>query len=487
MILPFLLALLAFVALLPILSPLLSSARPVGERAQFDQAVYRDQLQELERDIERGLVTAAEAETARLEIQRRLLAASREQSRQSRLSRSPVMAAIILALVGGGSVLTYVYLGAPGLPDMPYASRPQAKNDMHDQARQAVEQLAAHLKQDPKDGQGWLLLARSLSALRDWDHAESAYRQAMSLGQDAADIQADHAEVLVMRAGGTVTPLAEAAFQKVLAADPDNAMARYYLALGRLQAGEPKKAIDGFQGLLALLPADSPLRTQIGQQIAGAAQAAGISMPELAKGTVDKSQGPSASQMAQAASMSPAQREAMVRGMVADLAAKQEADPANFDGWMRLGRAYAVLKDMDKAMAAYAKAQALRPDDLAVPEAEAQALLADYKPGEPLPERAVQLLHRIEAKDPHQVMAQWYLGLAAAQSGDTALARQHWQGLADRLPAGSEDRKMVEAALATLPGSGSANDAKTQGTPNGAANGTTRNGTTGPANATPGK
>jgi cytochrome c-type biogenesis protein CcmH len=234
---------------------------------------------------------------------------------------------------------------------------------------------------------------------------------------------------------------------------------------------------------LAFLPADSPLRAQIGQQIAGAAQAAGIPMPELAKGTAEKSQGPSASDMAQAANMSPAQREAMIRGMVANLAAKQDADPGNFDGWMRLGRAYAVLKDMDKAMAAYAKAQALRPDDLTVPEAEAQALLADYKPGEPLPDRAIRLLHQIEAKDPTQVMAQWYLGLAATQSGNVAEARQHWQGLADRLPAGSEDRKMVEAALATLPGSGSANSAKTQGAPNSDA----PDGTTSPTNAAPGK
>ncbi len=249
MILAFLLALLAFVALLPILSPLLRGGRPVAERTQFDQAVYRDQLQELERDIERGLVTPAEAETARLEIQRRLLAASRAQPQQIRLSRSPVLAALVLIVVGGGSVATYVYLGAPGLPDMPFASRPHAaQTDDRDQARQAVEQLVQRLRQNPEDGPGWLLLARSLSALGDWNRAELAYQQAMNLGQDGTDIQADHAEVLVMRAGGTVTPEAEAAFQKVLAADHDNAIARYYLALGRLQAGEPKQAIEGFQG-----------------------------------------------------------------------------------------------------------------------------------------------------------------------------------------------------------------------------------------------
>ena len=74
MILPFLLALLAFVALLPILAPLLRGSRPAPARASFDQAVYRDQLHELDRDIARGLITQTEADAARLEIQRRLLA-----------------------------------------------------------------------------------------------------------------------------------------------------------------------------------------------------------------------------------------------------------------------------------------------------------------------------------------------------------------------------------------------------------------------------
>ncbi len=96
---------------------------------------------------------------------------------------------------------------------------------------------------------------------------------------------ADHAEILVMQAGGTVTPAAEAAFQKVLKADPSSGIARYYLAVAAMQAGEPRKAIEGFQALLAELPADSPLRAQLGQRVAEAAQAAGIPVPELAKGT----------------------------------------------------------------------------------------------------------------------------------------------------------------------------------------------------------
>ncbi|HVY14362.1 MAG TPA: c-type cytochrome biogenesis protein CcmI, partial [Rhodopila sp.] len=372
MILAFLFALLAFLSLLPILKPLMTGSRPVPDRSQFDQAVYRDQLQELDRDIARGLISATEAETARIEIQRRLLAASREPSRQVRLTRSPAMAAFVLALVGGGSVLAYVYLGSPDLPDIPFSAQPrETANSPREQMRKAVDQLAEQVRQNPKDGGGWLRYARGLAALGDWGHAEAAYRQAIALGQDSPDIEADHAEMLVMQTGGTVTPAAEAAFRNVLSADQGNAMARYYLALAHLQAGEPRKAIDGLQGLLAILPSNSPLRDRIGRQIAQAAKTAGLPMPKLAEGSAPTPTGtppgPTASQEAQAAQMPAAQREAMIRGMVASLAAKQEADPGNFDGWMRLGRAYAVLNEPDKAAAAYDKAQALRPDDLSVP------------------------------------------------------------------------------------------------------------------------
>lgn len=470
MIQAFLLALLAFLALLGVALPLLRGGRPVAERAAFDQAVYRDQLRELDRDIERGLVTAEEAESSRLEIQRRLLAADRRQARAARLSRSPVLAGAVMVFVAGGAIATYLALGSPGLPDVPFAGRPPQQAEAHGedtaQMRNAVEALAKRLQQNPNDGPGWLLFARSLSTMGDYDRAEMAYREAMKLGRDSAEVQADHAEMLVMQANGIVTPAAEEAFRKVLATDPDNIAGRYYLALARMQAGEPKRAIEGLQGLLAILPSDSPLREQIGAQVAEAAKAAGIPAPPLEKGTgpapkqaagapptqKNAAPGPSAADMAAASEMSENQREAMIRGMVANLAAKQEAEPGNFDGWMRLGRAYAVLKDSAKSAEAFAKARALRPDDLSVPEAEAQVLMTGYKPGDKVPTRVVELLTQVAAKDPNRPEALWYLGLAASMDGNAAEARRRWTALKTLLPAGSEDRKMVEAALATLPG-----------------------------------
>ena len=442
MIEPFLLALLAFLAILPILLPLLKGGRPVADRAAYDQAVYRDQLRELERDVQRGLATAEDTEASRIEIQRRILAADRMQGQRVRLSRSPVLGVVVGLVVGIGSVLTYLDLGSPGLPDVPFASRP--KDNQVAQRRDALEALAKHLQQNPKDGPGWLQFARGLAMMGNYGRAEAAYGQAIALGQDGLDVQADRAEMMVMVADGAVTPAAETVFQKVLATDPANPMAQYYLALARAQAGEPGRAIEGFQKLLTALPADSPMRGQIGKQIADAARQAGMPVPALAQGAAPASS-------PDAGALTNAQRDAMIRGMVAQLAAKQAADPGNFDGWMRLGRAYAVLGEMDQSSDAYAKARALRPDDLSVPEAEAEALMTGFKPGQKMPDRVISLMNQVVAKDPKQPMALWYLGLNAAQNGQSGEARLRWQALADQLPSGSDDRKMVEQALATLP------------------------------------
>lgn len=80
--------------------------------------------------------------------------------------------------------------------------------------------------------------------------------------------------------------------------------------------------------------------------------------------------------MANAAQMSDAARQAMIRGMVERLATKQQSTPDDLDGWLRLGRAYGVLGERDKALAAYQRAQALLPADSQQRQAVAAAIEA---------------------------------------------------------------------------------------------------------------
>ena len=140
----------------------------------------------------------------------------------------------------------------------------------------------------------------------------------------------------------------------------------------------------------------------------------------------------------------------MIRGMVANLAAKQEANPTDLDGWLRLGRAYAVLHEADKSADAYDKAAALKPGDVSIPLQEVRALLQDHAPTDKLPPRVIAVLKHVEATDPEQPLVLWYLGMAAAQDAHPDEARRYWSTLLTKLPPGSEDAQMIHSAVDAL-------------------------------------
>jgi cytochrome c-type biogenesis protein CcmH len=258
-----------------VLGPLLKPARAPVTREAFDRAVYRDQLKELEREVARGAVAENEAATARLELQRRLLAADSDDKAASAGTRKPLLAgalALAIVLIAGG---LYWRLGSPGVPDDPYANR-QAERDQ-------VAQQQAQLNQ--------------------------------------------------------------------------------------------------------------------------------------------------------------------IRGMVAKLADDMKQHPGDLEGWLRLGRSYAVLGQPDAAAAAFAQAEKLKPNDPAVLMAEAQALMAGLPIAEQLTPQVVALLDRIQTIDPDEPAVLWYLGLHAAQQGDFKTARANWEKVKEKMPPGSDEARTVATAI----------------------------------------
>lgn len=431
--------------------PLMKSARPAPERGRFDRAVYRDQLQELERDVTRGLIAGDEAAAARLEIERRLLAtAAQAEPAPARGAGSPVLAVALALAVPAAAAVLYFALGAPGVPDQPFAQRGSERasaaaggaGELH----KAAAALQQRLKANPDNVADWLLLGQTEASLAHWQGSAAAFGEAMRLTKDRPDIAVAYGEALLMEAEGIVTPRARAALAKALAGDPANKAARYYLALGEAQAGDAAAAIAAWQKLAAEEPADSPLRPELKARIADTALSAKLPVPQLAAPAA----GPSAEQVANAGAMTPEQREQMIHGMVDQLAAKLAAAPDDLEGWMKLGRAYGVLGERDKAVDAYAHAERLKPDDTRILLAEAELLLPGGAPETPLPEQLIGLLQRVDALDPRQPAALWYLGLAAAQRRDFAAARGYWQRLLEVLPADSDRRGPIAAALEAL-------------------------------------
>jgi cytochrome c-type biogenesis protein CcmH len=363
------LLLLTIGAMAAIVVPLLRGRQaPAPPRAAFDRAVYRDQLGEIARDLERGTLDADQAMAARLEIERRLLATDEpDEPAAARLPVRGITAIALAAAVAAGAMAVYLALGSPQLGDEPLAARRDDGTAPHAPADLAasVDALAARLKEVPDDARGWLLLARSQATLQRWQDSAASYQHAMTL-TDSPEASAGLGEMLVMASDGLVTPAARSAFTTTLARDPGNTPARFYLALGDAQDGKASEAIAAWGKLVDEAPPGAPWLPLVRQHMAETARAAGIALPpqaarQAAPQPAPPSTGgaPSAADIEAVQAMSPAERQAMIRSMVERLAARLDANPDDAEGWQRLARAYAVLGETAKAEAAAARAAAL--------------------------------------------------------------------------------------------------------------------------------
>jgi cytochrome c-type biogenesis protein CcmH len=339
----FVFAIMTAVAVFAVLWPLGRSIR--AQREGSEANVYKDQLAELDRDADVGLIGAAEASAARVEIGRRLLAsADVERPVPLRASRGMRRAVAAFALVGLPVLALAVYLplGSPMQGDDPLAGRTKtaAASQPLDNL---VAQVEAHLEKNPTDGRGWAVLAPVLTKLGRFDDAARAYRNAITYAGDTADRHADLGEVLAMAAGGVVTAEAKSELERAVAMKPGEPKASYFLGLAAEQDGRPKDAAAIWRAIVDKSPADAPWRPMLQAQIA---RIEGTPLPALPDETI-----------ASAQSMSDADRSAMIRGMVDKLAARLQQNGDDVEGWLRLVRAYMVLGDADKARGAQAQAR----------------------------------------------------------------------------------------------------------------------------------
>jgi cytochrome c-type biogenesis protein CcmH len=203
-----------------------------------------------------------------------------------------------------------------------------------------------------------------------------AYRHAADLSGHRADIMGDWGEAQVLAAEGRVTPAAREAFEAALA-DKENApRSRYYLALAKMQQGDPKSALQAWVDLAADAPADAEWLPLVRQRIIEAAAKLGVDPSTLKTSSGMPSQAAVAATAQATGNASPEDRRAMIEGMVGKLAARLEQQPDDVEGWARLGRSYMVLKEPAKAREAYARALQLKPGDASLEQALAEAAAA---------------------------------------------------------------------------------------------------------------
>src|SRR5436190_2637289 len=178
-------------------------------------------------------------------------------------ARAALAGAIVLLVfaIGGG---LYWWLGRPDL-----AQRSLTRIEDRDYAG-VIAELARDVRRRPNDVRGWLYLGAGYMKLRDPDDAAKAFARAIQTAgpKPPPGLYALCGEALTEAASGAIGPEAAAAFEKTIALDPRNVMARYYLGLWHAQKHETEQAVAIWRSLLADAPPGAPWRGEVVNRIA---------------------------------------------------------------------------------------------------------------------------------------------------------------------------------------------------------------------------
>ncbi|MDX1400459.1 MAG: c-type cytochrome biogenesis protein CcmI [Kiloniellales bacterium] len=339
-----------------LLRPLGRKRGQVAARQEFDITVYKDQLNEVQRDKERGLIDEAEAEAAKAEIGRRILAsqdgasAEGDTGKSKRLDAKPmatqILAGIIVTALAVGAFGIYLYLGSPGQPGLPFAERLDLKQVPHSSPEELLAQVQEQVKRQPEDAQSWLTLARLLRERGDFADSIEAYRTASELLPGRAQVLAELAETIVAESDGIVVPEARQIFAKVLELDPASPHGLYYAGLALSQDGRLEDARNIWGQLASASPPDAPWMPILRQQ---------LSRIDEALGKPPKAEDPGLANL-------PAEQAQMIKEMVAGLASRLEEDGDDLEGWIMLARSYRILGNTDAALSALERAEPLLND-----------------------------------------------------------------------------------------------------------------------------
>lgn len=372
----------------PLMRRLDASRRP--HAPEID--VYKDQLQEIDREMDNGEIGKAEADLARTEIRRRLLAvdkAGETGTAPAPGGESRGLIVTVTCIVVLGSVGLYAITGRPevpaatarvsrndNLPVLPDGRTPSippsnATTQANDQVDNLIQGLAERLKSEPDDADGWRMLGWSYFNTKRYRQAADAYGRAATLTGTSASLYSAYGEALAMAANGLVTTEAMAQFKKTLELESTDARARFFVGLAKDQAGDSRAALNDWIKLLNDAKAGDDwapdLRSRILELAGQIGEDVTDRLPAETRTTgVEETpnvppKGPSPEDIRNAQELAPEDRQAMIRGMVDRLAERLKASPDDPDGWIRLIRSRMVLgqpqlarQALDEAVQAFA-------------------------------------------------------------------------------------------------------------------------------------
>ncbi len=341
-----------------------SETTPVSEDSTA--AVLVDQLEEVQRDFKRGVISEAEAMAAEQEIKRRILVQSRKTSQGAssltRAGRLPlVLSAVFVPVFAFGY---YSIMGSPEIPAVAFSERSTERQRVAE-VTDLTDQLYVRLSTDPAGGpsEGWMLLGQTYSRMGRFADAAEAFKIVSGRPEANSAVFSMLAEVLISAEQGIVTPAADSAIDRAVELNPSNPAAVFYRAVSLTQKGDVALAHDVLTARLTDADKYYPWMesfvreaNRIGAEIGKAP----VSLDSYAQ--VATAPGPTQADIENAQDLTADERQAFIRSMVERLAARLEDEPNDVDGWMRLGSSYSVLGDTVQAISAFERAETLLSD-----------------------------------------------------------------------------------------------------------------------------
>jgi cytochrome c-type biogenesis protein CcmH len=281
-----------------LLWPLLKRTATASAREQEKTlSIFRQQFAELGQDRANGVLTDELYEQARRELERRLLeetgATENTPTKTRRQVNSRPVALALAIIIPTVSGLLYWELGNPLAMTQPTAASLSAQgssDDAHpsaDALEALVERLKQKMEENPNDGVGWVLLARSYVGMGRHSEAVPIFQKAVTLIPDDAQLLADYADTLGVVHGRKLEGPPEVLIQQALKIDPHNVKALMLAGTVAFNRKNYARAAKDWEQARANLPADiDPEMTQ--QLMAAIAEARSQlgsgqeSMPEYA-------------------------------------------------------------------------------------------------------------------------------------------------------------------------------------------------------------
>ncbi|SDQ89346.1 c-type cytochrome biogenesis protein CcmI [Pseudovibrio sp. Tun.PSC04-5.I4] len=363
------LAILTAAVALTVLVPLTRSPK-VSPEERNDEAVFRAQLDEIQKDLERGVIAPDMAEAAKIEVSRRLLAAHKQNqgghtSAPSKFRMRLVQLTVII-LMPLAALGMYLQFGSPEVPDQPRAERLVAQSGQAD-LRVLIARTEDHLQENPKDGQGWAVIAPVYMRTGQFEKARRAYANALQQYSENTELMVGWAEASIFANNGQVSEEIEKVLRRINLAQPEMLQPYYYLAMAMGQKGQLNKALDAWNALLRSADPTAPwidaAKAQRDELIAQGAVASS-KIPELSA-AAQQPASPTAEEVSAASQMSADDRKDMINQMVVQLNERLTEEGGSAAEWARLIQSRIILGEQVKAIKTVARAKENLKDDAA--------------------------------------------------------------------------------------------------------------------------